>query len=117
MRLDMQQQLPKKVEMLELLLRDGFQHAPKVIPTETKLWFADQFIRAGYKVIEVTNFSHPKFLPQTRDAEDLLKRVYYSIACVGGGRVSGNPVRGCFSLGPYCGRQPWLRTWPCRTGR
>jgi len=76
MRLDMQQQLPKKVTMVEILLRDGLQHATKVIPTETKLWFADQFIRAGYEVIEVTNFSHPRLLPQTRDAEDLLKRVW-----------------------------------------
>jgi hydroxymethylglutaryl-CoA lyase len=76
MRLDMQQQLPKKVTMVEILLRDGLQHATKVIPTETKLWFADQFIRAGYEVIEVTNFSHPRLLPQTRDAEDLLKRMW-----------------------------------------
>src|SRR4030042_6149896 len=76
MRMDMRQQLPKKVTMVEVLLRDGLQPATKVIPTETKLWFAEQFIRAGYEVIEVTNFSHPKLLPQTRDAEDLLKRVW-----------------------------------------
>jgi len=56
---DMRAQLPEKVQMLELLLRDGLQHAPKVIPTEAKLWFADQIIQAGYKLIEVTNFAHP----------------------------------------------------------
>jgi hydroxymethylglutaryl-CoA lyase len=67
--------LPEKVQMLELLLRDGLQHAPMVLPTETKVWFADQFVRAGYKVIEVTNFGHPRLLPQSRDAEEVLKRV------------------------------------------
>src|SRR5680860_904700 len=67
--------LPEKVEMLELLLRDGLQHSSRVLPTETKLWFADQFVKAGYKMIEVTNFGHPKFLPQAYDAEDILKRV------------------------------------------
>jgi hydroxymethylglutaryl-CoA lyase len=67
--------LPEKVQMLELLLRDGSQHSPMVIPVETKLWFADQFIRAGYRMIEVTNFAHPRFMPQHRDAEDILKRV------------------------------------------
>jgi len=72
---DMKSQLPEKVQMLELLLRDGLQHASKVIPVETKLWFADQFVRAGYKMIEVTNFAHPRFMPQHRDAEDILKRV------------------------------------------
>jgi len=72
---DMRSQLPETVHMLELLLRDGLQHAPKVIPTETKLWFADQIIQAGYKLIEVANFGHPKLLPQSRDAEDILRRV------------------------------------------
>ena len=76
MRMNMRQQLPKKVTMVEVMLRDGLQHAIKFVPTETKLWFADQFIRAGYEVIEVTNFSPPKLLPQTKDAEDLLKRLW-----------------------------------------
>src|SRR4030042_1412267 len=86
MRMDMRQQLPKKVTMVEVLLRAGLQPATRVIPTETKLWFADQFIKAGYKVIEVTNFSHPRLLPQTRDAEELLKRVW-GLDAVKEGRV------------------------------
>ena len=66
---------PEKVEMLELLLRDGLQHATKRIPTEAKLWYADQLMKAGYKRIEVTNFGVPRFIPQTADAEEMLKRV------------------------------------------
>ncbi len=75
MKWDMRGQLPKKVQMLELLPRDGLQHASKVIPIETKLWFIDQFIQAGYTAFEVTNFAHPRFMPQHRDAEEILKRV------------------------------------------
>lgn len=67
--------LPDKIVMLELLLRDGLQHSHKLIPTETKVWFADRMVKAGYRHIEVTNFAHPTFLPQCRDAEDVMKKV------------------------------------------
>jgi len=76
MKWDMGAQLPEKVEMLELLCRDGLQNSPRVIPTDTKVWFIDQFIRAGYKLVEVCNFGHPRLLPQSRDAEEVLKRVW-----------------------------------------
>ena len=76
MKWNMRNQLPKKVEMLELLARDGLQHEATFIPTETKLWFIEQCIEAGYKALEVTNFAHPRFLPQHKDAEEVLKRVY-----------------------------------------
>ena len=68
--------LPAKVEMLELLLRDGLQHAPNFIPVQAKMWYADQIVKAGYKLIEVTNFSHPVLLPQTKDAEEILYQIY-----------------------------------------
>lgn len=67
--------LPQKVEMLELLLRDGLQHATRYIDVYTKLWFADQIVRAGYKLLEVTNFSHPVLMPQSADAEEILEQV------------------------------------------
>lgn len=76
MKFDMKATLPKKVDMLELLARDGLQHANRIIPTETKVWFVDQFIQAGYKQLEVTNFTHPRIVPQHTDAEDVLKRVW-----------------------------------------
>jgi len=68
--------LPEKVEMLELLLRDGLQHADTAIQTEAKLWYAEYFLRAGFKKIEVTNFGHPKLLTQSRDAEEILEKVH-----------------------------------------
>ncbi|MEW6034852.1 MAG: hypothetical protein AB1603_08390 [Chloroflexota bacterium] len=76
MKFNMKATLPKKVHMLELLARDGLQHADRVIPTETKVWFIDQFIRAGYTEVEATNFTHPKIVPQHTDAEEVLKRAW-----------------------------------------
>lgn len=68
--------LPDEVVMLELLLRDGLQHAETTIPTDAKVWYAEHFVRAGYKYIEVTNFGHPALLAQSRDAEEILERVH-----------------------------------------
>nr|HID59277.1 hypothetical protein [Desulfobacterales bacterium] len=76
MTLDFKGALPEKVTMLELLLRDGLQHAPTAIPTEAKLWYAEHLVKAGYKIIEVTNFGHPRFLVQSRDAEEVLEKVH-----------------------------------------
>lgn len=69
-------QLPKKVQMLELLVRDGMQNLAHVVPTATKLWFLEQFIQAGYTTFETCNFGHPRLLPQSRDAEEVLKELW-----------------------------------------
>ena len=66
---------PKKVTIGDITVRDGFQHEEKFIPTEAKLWVAEQLILAGFKHIEVTNFGNPKGMPQFRDADELLKEL------------------------------------------
>jgi hydroxymethylglutaryl-CoA lyase len=76
MSMEIKAAIPEKVEMLELLLRDGLQHAERAIQTEAKLWYAEYFIKAGYTKIEVTNFGHPKLLVQSRDAEEILEKVH-----------------------------------------
>jgi len=78
MKLDIQGALPKKMTFLELFARDGIQNLNTFLPTETKIWFINEFIACGVKKVEVTNFSHPKLLPQSSDAEAVhagLKRV------------------------------------------
>jgi len=78
MKIDIKGSLPKKVDVLELFARDGLQNVDTYLPVETKVWFINEFIACGYKYVEVTNFSHPKFLIQSRDAEEVhagLKRV------------------------------------------
>lgn len=69
---------PKQVVLGDITVRDGFQHEEKFIPTEAKLWLAEQLILAGFKRIEVTNFGNPKGMPQFKDADDLMKRLHAS---------------------------------------
>ncbi len=69
---------PKKVNIGDITVRDGFQHEEKFIPTEAKLWVAEQLILAGFKHIELTNFGNPKGMPQFKDADELFKRLRQS---------------------------------------
>ncbi|MCX5888125.1 MAG: pyruvate carboxyltransferase [Deltaproteobacteria bacterium] len=66
---------PKKVVLGDITVRDGFQHEEKLIPTDAKLWVAEQLVLAGFKRIEVTNFGSPKGMPQFKDADELMKRL------------------------------------------
>lgn len=66
-------QYPKKVELADITVRDGFQHEEKWIPTSAKLWVAEELILAGYKRIEVTNLGNPKGMPQFADSDQLLR--------------------------------------------
>jgi len=65
--------LPKKVDILDVTLRDGFQHEEIFIPTESKLWIANKLIDAGFKRIEIGTFSHVKYVPQFKDILEVLK--------------------------------------------
>ncbi len=64
---------PKKVVIGDITVRDGFQHEEKFIPTDAKLWVAEQLILAGVKHLEITNFGNPKGMPQFKDADILMK--------------------------------------------
>jgi len=68
-------QLPKHVKMVELFARDGIQHERKILPTETKVFFINQFSECGFDTVEVTNFAHPRWMPQFRDAEEVLRGI------------------------------------------
>ena len=64
---------PKKVTIGDITVRDGFQHEEKFIPTEAKIWLAEELILAGFRHIEVTNMGNPRGMPQFRDADQVLK--------------------------------------------
>lgn len=66
---------PKKVVIGDITVRDGFQHEENFIPTEAKIWLAEQLILAGFKYIEVTNLGNPQGMPQFKDADEVLKRL------------------------------------------
>lgn len=67
--------LPKKVEIIEVCPRDGFQNIKIPIPTETKIEIIDKLVDCGFKWIEATSFVHPKAIPQLADAAEVLKTV------------------------------------------
>lgn len=66
---------PKKIVVGDITVRDGFQHEEKFIPTDAKIWLAEQQILCGFKHIEVTNMGNPKGMPQFKDADELLKGI------------------------------------------
>jgi hydroxymethylglutaryl-CoA lyase len=69
---------PKKVVVGDITVRDGFQHEEIFIPTEAKLWLAEELLLAGFKHIEVSNFGNPKGMPQFADSDELFKKLRHS---------------------------------------
>lgn len=65
----------KKVKVVEVGPRDGFQGVKDFIPTEVKLHIIDGVIEAGYKKVQITSFVSPKALPQMRDAKEVAETV------------------------------------------
>jgi hydroxymethylglutaryl-CoA lyase len=68
-------QYPKKVTIGDITVRDGFQHEEIFIPTDAKLWLAEELILAGFKHVEITNFGNPTGMPQFKDGPELMKRL------------------------------------------
>lgn len=66
---------PKKVRIGDITVRDGFQHEEIWIPTDAKLFYAEELLLCGFRHIEVTNLGNPAVMPQFKDAEELLKRL------------------------------------------
>ena len=55
---------PKKVELVEVGPRDGFQSIKEFIPTELKKELIARLVAAGCTTVQVTSFVHPKAIPQ-----------------------------------------------------
>jgi hydroxymethylglutaryl-CoA lyase len=75
------------VTLCECFARDGLQHEPQFIPTETKRALVERFAALGFTRVEATSYSNPKVVPQFADASELLKSlkkregVYYKATC------------------------------------
>ena len=63
----------KKVKVVEIGPRDGFQNVKEFIPTETKLKIIDQLMAAGFQKIQVTSFVSPKAIPQLQDCRQIVE--------------------------------------------
>jgi hydroxymethylglutaryl-CoA lyase len=67
--------MPKKVQIGDITVRDGFQHLEKFISTRAKKFYLEELIFAGCRHIEITNLGNPFLMPQFRDAEEMLTHV------------------------------------------
>ncbi len=67
--------LPKRVLIYEVGPRDGLQNEKTVVPVEVKAELVERLVAAGLKIVEVTSFVSPRWVPQLADAEELLSRV------------------------------------------
>jgi len=75
------------VTLCECFARDGLQHEPDFIATDTKRALIERFGALGFRRIEATSYSNPKVVPQFADASELLKvlpridGVHYKATC------------------------------------
>ena len=66
---------PDAIQLCEVGLRDGLQNEKICIPTEEKITIVRQLISAGFKVIEVGSFTHPKAVPQMADTDEVFRAI------------------------------------------
>lgn len=67
--------LPKRVRLIEVGPRDGFQMEKRFVPTELKVAAVEGLAAAGLAEIEATSFVHPRVIPQMADAAELLEAI------------------------------------------
>jgi hydroxymethylglutaryl-CoA lyase len=63
--------LPESAKVVEMLPRDGFQNYGEFVPTEEKVEMIDALSTTGVEEIEFTSFTHPKAVPNLRDADEV----------------------------------------------
>jgi hydroxymethylglutaryl-CoA lyase len=82
--------LPRHVTISDITVRDGLQSETHVIPLDAKLFLIDGLIEAGFREMEVTAFAPPRYQPQFRDWEEVLKglpnRADVTYSCVTTGK-------------------------------
>ncbi len=67
--------LPRQVTIVEVGPRDGLQNEAGVVPTAAKVAFVDALSAAGHRVIEVSAFVSPKWVPQMADATEVFSAI------------------------------------------
>jgi len=65
----------KKIKIIEVGPRDGFQNIKKYIPLQTKIEIISLLIKSGIRNIEITSFVSPKAVPQMKDSEQVARIV------------------------------------------
>ena len=67
--------IPKKVQLVEVAPRDGLQNEKLWVETETKIALIEKLAKAGLTKIEATSFVSPKWVPQMKDAFEVLSGI------------------------------------------
>ena len=67
--------LPSAITLCEVGLRDGLQNEKTILSTEQKLELLRGLIDAGFRVIEVGSFMHPKAVPQMANTDEVYKAI------------------------------------------
>lgn len=64
--------LPKNVTIIEVGPRDGLQNEQSFVDTDVKKEFIRLLAASGIKEMEITSFVSPKWVPQMRDAAEIV---------------------------------------------
>ncbi|MEZ5420181.1 MAG: hydroxymethylglutaryl-CoA lyase [Vicinamibacterales bacterium] len=67
--------LPPAVTVVEVGPRDGLQNEAAAVPTEAKVAFVDALGAAGHRVVEVSAFVSPRWVPQMADAAEVFAAI------------------------------------------
>lgn len=65
----------KKIDIIEVGPRDGFQNLKTYIPAEQKIAIIEELIDAGVRHMQITSFVSPTAIPQLRDANEVASAV------------------------------------------
>lgn len=71
----MHNNLPKKVNIIEVGMRDGLQNEKEFVPTEEKVKLINLLSQTGLSHLEVTSFVSPKWIPQLRDNKEVIASI------------------------------------------
>ncbi len=63
----------RKIDIIEVGPRDGFQNLKEYLPAETKLAVIESLVESGVRHMQVTSFVSPKAIPQMKDAADVAR--------------------------------------------
>lgn len=67
--------LPKRVKINEVVLRDGLQLEDKVLSVDEKKTLYDQLVKANLRTVEFGSFVHPKLVPQMANSGELFELI------------------------------------------
>jgi len=68
-------ELPQRIRVVEVGLRDGLQSVDATLPTAKKIEIVHALIESGVREIEAVSFAHPRLIPQLADAEKVMAAV------------------------------------------